>query len=708
MAAMLVLVLCMSTVIPAMAKGTAGIVEPDGDEYDKWDFYITAAQGPYNVGDTILVNINVVYGNIGLEMFNYESSWSFDKNYLSFVGIRNSIAYFTVIRAPENQPVDLPITAVYSVGSLNLQRSATVRIAAQQSSWRFTLSTSSGPYDVGETIQIYLRVVSGNMDANYFNDYRVWVYDASYLRFDGFYNQTAYFTVLRADATARTLNIQTSYSVGSVNTSDSVNVVVQSTGVRVTEVRLSSRSITMDANSQERISAAVYPNQATNYTVEWTSSNPNVATVSGNGINAVITSKSVDGTVTVTATVIDNSTRTKYTDSCQVRVEKEKAAYYNVTAISTVGTAYTGTQLYEELRNQFRNSFGSFPNDNSTSITFSRVNNTGELLLRLGDGRSVTSNAAYSMTQLKSMYLEAGTTGTFSLPYSMTYNNMTLSGSVNLTVSPATVTVSASLSENAAYTFGQNAVGGSVATILNSAVQNALRGTNYSWNIIRFTVSSSFVGTLYQDSGLRQISNTTNISAANLANVYFVPDKTGGVFTTNFSTYDASGNALVVGTLNITVPAAPKIDPSKLPAVNPTPADKVGKVAGDYYYTDIVTTVNGTRIDAINIGGMTLINVEDLRTHGFSVVWDGSARTLRAERSSTAPRTGSAVSNTSGTVGAKLGSYYFTDIVTYLDGYPINAYNTDGRTYICAEDMRYYGYSVIWNEGARTLTVTSN
>ncbi|MBQ9459155.1 MAG: hypothetical protein IJU66_04400 [Oscillospiraceae bacterium] len=149
------------------------------------------------------------------------------------------------------------------------------------------------------------------------------------------------------------------------------------------------------------------------------------------------------------------------------------------------------------------------------------------------------------------------------------------------------------------------------------------------------------------------------------------------------------------------------VDPARLPAVERTPADKVGKPAGDYFFTDIVTTVNGTRIDAINVGGMTLINVEDLSTHGFTVVWNEKERTLRAAKSSDAPLGGSEAASPSGKVGAKLGVYYYTDIVTYLDGYAVNAYNTGGRTYICAEDMRAYGYSVIWDGEARTLTVVS-
>ena len=52
----------------------------------------------------------------------------------------------------------------------------------------------------------------------------------------------------------------------------------------------------------------------------------------------------------------------------------------------------------------------------------------------------------------------------------------------------------------------------------------------------------------------------------------------------------------------------------------PVSAKKSGDIAGDYYHTDIITTLNGAPIDAINIGGETLISAEDMRFFGFSVI----------------------------------------------------------------------------------------
>ena len=46
---------------------------------------------------------------------------------------------------------------------------------------------------------------------------------------------------------------------------------------------------------------------------------------------------------------------------------------------------------------------------------------------------------------------------------------------------------------------------------------------------------------------------------------------------------------------------------------------KSGDIAGKYYSTDIKTYLTGAQIDAINIGGQTLISAEDMQYHSFFV-----------------------------------------------------------------------------------------
>ena len=68
-------------------------------------------------------------------------------------------------------------------------------------------------------------------------------------------------------------------------------------------------------------------------------------------------------------------------------------------------------------------------------------------------------------------------------------------------------------------------------------------------------------------------------------------------------------------TLTLAVPAAAE-------------ENKIGDVVGHTYYTDIAARINGHPLRSYNIGGETAVVAEDLREYGFSVVWDGEARTL--------------------------------------------------------------------------------
>lgn len=134
----------------------------------------------------------------------------------------------------------------------------------------------------------------------------------------------------------------------------------------------------------------------------------------------------------------------------------------------------------------------------------------------------------------------------------------------------------------------------------------------------------------------------------------------------------------------------------------------VGDIAGVYYSTDIVTTLNGYEISSVNIGGETLISAEDMRYYGFSVDWDERARLLMIRNDPEAEITGTYVRKYDGSVGRALGNYYETDIVTFFDGLEdYVAYNMGGRTYIHAEKMREYGYDVIWHPDERLLEINT-
>ena len=58
--------------------------------------------------------------------------------------------------------------------------------------------------------------------------------------------------------------------------------------------------------------------------------------------------------------------------------------------------------------------------------------------------------------------------------------------------------------------------------------------------------------------------------------------------------------------------------------------------------------------------------------------------------------------------GDVAGSYYYTDIKTYLRGQLLDSYNVGGKTVIVAEALKDYGFSVGWDGNARQLTVQDN
>lgn len=55
--------------------------------------------------------------------------------------------------------------------------------------------------------------------------------------------------------------------------------------------------------------------------------------------------------------------------------------------------------------------------------------------------------------------------------------------------------------------------------------------------------------------------------------------------------------------------------------------------------------------------------------------------------------------------GDVIGNACYTDIRSRINGYDIASYNVDGYTYIIAEDLRNYGFDVVWDPYARTLSV---
>lgn len=61
-------------------------------------------------------------------------------------------------------------------------------------------------------------------------------------------------------------------------------------------------------------------------------------------------------------------------------------------------------------------------------------------------------------------------------------------------------------------------------------------------------------------------------------------------------------------------------------------SENPGIVMGNYYETDIVTTLNGKEIESYNIGGRTFICAEAMADFGYDVKWNEEDRTLKISK----------------------------------------------------------------------------
>lgn len=136
--------------------------------------------------------------------------------------------------------------------------------------------------------------------------------------------------------------------------SGTCSVTVTDSTVHVTEVSLNKNSTTISVGASETLTATVSPNNATNKSVNWSSSNTNVATVSNGTVTAVAT-----GNTTITVTTVDGSR----TATCTVTVEEVQTktltitrssfdtaggyAWYDWTQLTTDSTSISGeAELY--------------------------------------------------------------------------------------------------------------------------------------------------------------------------------------------------------------------------------------------------------------------------------------------------------------------------------------------------------------------------
>ncbi len=67
-----------------------------------------------------------------------------------------------------------------------------------------------------------------------------------------------------------------------------------------------------------------------------------------------------------------------------------------------------------------------------------------------------------------------------------------------------------------------------------------------------------------------------------------------------------------------------------------------------------------------------------------------------------------AISVSAAKIGDIVNATVYTDIVAKINGNDIASYNVDGYTVVVAEDLRGYGFDVVWNDADRTLRISKN
>ena len=116
--------------------------------------------------------------------------------------------------------------------------------------------------------------------------------------------------------------------------------------------------------------------------------------------------------------------------------------------------------------------------------------------------------------------------------------------------------------------------------------------------------------------------------------------------------------------------------------------------------------IDGHPLRSYNIGDATAVVVEDLRDYGFTVTWDGEARTLTVERDPSAQVSGTYVPQEQNQpVGSLAGEIYDTDIRTYVQGEWVESFALDGVTAIRFSELERAG-TFTWSEETRISALT--
>lgn len=339
--------------------------------------------------------------------------------------------------------------------------------------------------------------------------------------------------VVTAKATGNTTITATSQQ--DITKSGTCTVTVNDSTVHVTGVSLNKNSTTITVGGNETLTATVSPNNATNKSVNWLSSNTSVATVSNGTVTAVAT-----GNATITVTTVDGS----YTATCTVTVTAAQTqtliitrssfstsggyTWYDWTQATTDGTSISGKgELYTTTTTsmQFNKS-----NGNKVAAIFNTTAIPGSIT-KIEATTDSGTNRSWNAYTTSTSCTANGSTLTFG-------SNKTTVGS-NVTITTSSTSLGTSTANHSYFCLQENVTGASYLSqikitytpksISSIAVKTAPTKTTYEAGET-FDPTGLVITVTYSD------SSTSDISYANAQSSFsFSPDTSTTLTTDNTS-----------------------------------------------------------------------------------------------------------------------------------------------------------------------------
>ena len=330
---------------------------------------------------------------------------------------------------------------------------------------------------------------------------------------------------------AGTYTLPYSVSHNGMTLSGTMSVEIKSSNLSVT---MDTPNLSMPAYSSRIVNVSVYP-ESEYKSITWTSSNTSVVSVTGSGTAATLTSTGKTGSAAVTAVITDNNDNRLYS-TCSVTVSGgDSQQNYDPAVYTTIGVNYAGTGTSDAMRAQFKSIYGLDIKDSEAKITFSNTGNPAIGVMRLKNGIAIRPDTEYGFDEYIAMYTEPVSTGTFSVPYALSFGGKTLSGTVSVIISEGSVNCTLVLPGTGEYALSDDMSGSTGAKQLADAIKNAV-GT--SWTHVRFKTSQDRVGTLTLQGAA--LSENTKVTAEDLEKLHFTANLPG-TFTAEFTVYSDNG-----------------------------------------------------------------------------------------------------------------------------------------------------------------------